>query len=69
MIEPTGIMLCVTIGLSVWAYFAWMKVARARQLRRLDGRAEPLVGDDVIASQLLVLIVIVDVIAASFALL
>ena len=67
MIEAISIMLCLSIVLSVWAYFVWMNISRARQLRRLDGRAVPEIGDVAVATQLLVLIVIVDMVAAAFA--
>ena len=69
MIEATNIMLLATIILSLWAYFAWARNARGRQLRRLDGRTVLEGRESTLTKQLLILIVFVDSAAACFAVL
>jgi hypothetical protein len=67
MMEAINIMLGASILLSIWAGFSWTKVARARQVRRLDGRTVLERGDAAVAKQLLVMLVCVDALAATFA--
>lgn len=68
MIEATSVMLVITITLSVWAFFAWLRVSRARDLRVAGGRTAVVPGDALLAKQLLIMIVFVDAMAALFAL-
>ena len=67
MIEATSVMLVITITLSVWAFFAWLRVSQARDLRVAGGRRAVVPGDAVLAKQLLIMIVFVDAMAALFA--
>ncbi len=68
MIEAAQILGCFSAVVLIVAIAAWVKLFRGSALQRLDGCAEPNVGNIQLASQLLVLAVSLSAVAALLAL-